>query len=247
MLLGEQVYSRAHYHDEDCVLINGDCKDIIKNIARPGEIQLIVTDPPYEFTASGGGLYSDSENMEQIKEAGTDTFDFDRFIPSMIAWQGLMSKVNAYFFCNKELIDRYIKVARSNQAAFDVLFMKKPKCPPAHNTHYAPDVEYVIFMKASGATFNGTLKEEWEGMYSKMHQQLSVKQNLLHPNQKPLDILKKFIIISSNSGDVIIDPFAGSAQTVKAARELGRYGIAIEKNPHWLEVAEANLSQRSLF
>ncbi len=246
-ILGQEARERIHYQDEQCLLLGGDCKEIIRMIAMPEEISLIVTDPPYEFVAAGGGMYADSENMEQIRDAGTDTFDFDSYIPGMIAWQGMMGRVNAYFFCNKELIDKYINVARSNNASFDVLFMKKRKCPPAHNTHYAPDLQYIVFMKSTAATFNGSLKEEWEGMYSKLHVQKAEQRNVLHPNQKSLGILKKYIIISSNSGDIVLDPFAGSAQTLKAARELGRFSIGIEKNPKWLEVGEANLSQRSLF
>jgi DNA modification methylase len=247
MILGGEASQSIYYKDDDCVLLGGDCKDVIRAIARPKEISLILTDPPYEFIASGGGLYKNSENMEQIKDAGTDTFDFHSYIPGMVNWQDMSGDINAYFFCNKELIDKYIEVARNLGASFDVLFMKKIRYPPAHNTHYSPDIEYVMFIRSSGAIFNGALEEEWEGMYSKMHLQRSVQKNLLHPNQKPIEILKKFITVSSRPGDIILDPFAGSSQTLKAARDLGRYAIGIEKNPKWLEVGKINLSQMSLF
>jgi site-specific DNA-methyltransferase (adenine-specific) len=235
-----------YYADENCVLISGNCKDIIEQFNRPDEIALILTDPPYEFTAKGGGVYKNSKNMEQIQDAGTDKFDFDKYIPRMVQWQGFNSAVNAYFFCNKELVDKYIAVARNNDAAFDILLMRKKRCPPAHNVHYMPDVEYVVFMKSSKATFNGALGT-WDGMYSKVHDQVSIPENILHPNQKPIDILKKYIEISTIPGDIVLDPFSGSAQTAIAARDLGRFAICIEINPQFLETAKTNLSQMTLF
>lgn len=52
-----------------------------------------------------------------------------------------------------------------------------------------------------------------------------------HPTQKPVTLLKELIEIFTDEGDVIIDPCAGSASTLRAARELNRpsYGFEIEK------------------
>lgn len=52
-----------------------------------------------------------------------------------------------------------------------------------------------------------------------------------HPTQKPVALLKELIEIFTDEGDVIIDPCAGSASTLRAARELNRpsYGFEIEK------------------
>lgn len=40
-----------------------------------------------------------------------------------------------------------------------------------------------------------------------------------HPTQKPEELVKKFIIISSNEGDVVLDPFAGSGTTCAVAKK----------------------------
>ena len=235
-----------YYNDETVMILLGDCKQIIKLLSIRERFDLIITDPPYEFQASGGGVYKDSENMQQIKEAGTDSFDFDSYIPSLTAWQSFGSnKVNAYFFCNKELLDKYLVHARNRGYSFDVLFMRKSKFPPAHNTHYDPDIEYVVFIRSSGATFNGT-EQLYPGLYSKVYEYQSQQKNLLHPNQKPIGVLKKYITISSSPGDIVIDPFMGSGQTLKAARELGRRAIGIEINQKFAEIAKVNLSQLEL-
>lgn len=53
----------------------------------------------------------------------------------------------------------------------------------------------------------------------------------IHPNQKPVGVLKKLIEIFTDEGDIVIDPTAGSATSLRAAKELNRssYGFEILK------------------
>lgn len=50
----------------------------------------------------------------------------------------------------------------------------------------------------------------------------------IHPNQKPLKLLKRLIEIFTDPGDVVIDPCAGSGSTLRAAYELGRHSYGFE-------------------
>lgn len=43
-----------------------------------------------------------------------------------------------------------------------------------------------------------------------------------HPTQKPEELLRKFILASSNEGDTVLDPFSGSGTTLVVAEQLGR-------------------------
>ena len=54
----------------------------------------------------------------------------------------------------------------------------------------------------------------------------------IHPTQKPIALLKKLIELFTDKYDVVIDPVAGSASTLIAARQLRRhsYGFEIDKN-----------------
>jgi site-specific DNA-methyltransferase (adenine-specific) len=50
-----------------------------------------------------------------------------------------------------------------------------------------------------------------------------------HPTQKPLDLLKRIVLASTNENDIILDPFCGSGTTGVACRRLNnRYFIGIE-------------------
>jgi len=46
---------------------------------------------------------------------------------------------------------------------------------------------------------------------------------------------------NTQPGDIVLDPFAGTGTTIKVARELGRIGIGIEKNPDMLDILQSNL------
>ena len=57
-----------------------------------------------------------------------------------------------------------------------------------------------------------------------------------HPTQKPLRLLYRIILASSNEGDTILDPFAGSCTTGIAANLLGRNFVGIEQNQEFVEL-----------
>ena len=65
---------------------------------------------------------------------------------------------------------------------------------------------------------------EWKKDNSKVYPKI-------HPTQKPVGLLKQLIEIFTDEGDVVIDPCAGSATTLRAAMELNRncYGFEISK------------------
>jgi site-specific DNA-methyltransferase (adenine-specific) len=54
-----------------------------------------------------------------------------------------------------------------------------------------------------------------------------------HPTQKPEALMRKFVLASSNRGDVVIDPFSGSGTTLVAAEQLGRQWLGCEINSEY--------------
>ena len=62
-----------------------------------------------------------------------------------------------------------------------------------------------------------------------------------HSTQKPEALLYRVILSSSNPGDVVLDPFFGSGTTGAVARKLHRRWIGIERDPGYIEVAQARI------
>ena len=63
----------------------------------------------------------------------------------------------------------------------------------------------------------------------------------IHPTQKPVKLLKELISIFTDSGDVVIDPCAGSGTTLRAAYELGRNAYGFEVDKHFFELAQGKM------
>lgn len=69
----------------------------------------------------------------------------------------------------------------------------------------------------------------------------SEKTHGKHPTQKPLDLLERIILASTNEGDLILDPFMGSGTTGVAAIKHGRKFVGIDKEKQFVALAEKRL------
>lgn len=69
----------------------------------------------------------------------------------------------------------------------------------------------------------------------------SMPENTDHPTQKPEKLLAKIILASTNAGDMILDPFAGSGTTAVTAKKLGRSYVAIESDEEYCLLAQKRL------
>jgi site-specific DNA-methyltransferase (adenine-specific) len=62
-----------------------------------------------------------------------------------------------------------------------------------------------------------------------------------HPSQKPEALLERIILASSNTGDLVLDPFAGTFTTGAVARRLGRRSIGIEMQSEYVKIGVRRL------
>jgi site-specific DNA-methyltransferase (adenine-specific) len=69
----------------------------------------------------------------------------------------------------------------------------------------------------------------------------SMPENTDHPTQKPEKLLAKILLASTNKGDMILDPFAGSGTTAVVAKKLGRRFVAIEADEDYCMLAAKRL------
>ena len=65
-----------------------------------------------------------------------------------------------------------------------------------------------------------------------------------HPTQKPLELLRRIILASTNKEDLILDPFTGSSTTGIMALELGRKFIGIDLEQEYLDLSIKRFEQQ---
>jgi len=62
------------------------------------------------------------------------------------------------------------------------------------------------------------------------------KEERYHPTQKPLNLIQRLILASSDEGMIVVDPFVGSGSTAVAAKSLKRKYLGIELDPKYSEI-----------
>jgi DNA modification methylase len=65
----------------------------------------------------------------------------------------------------------------------------------------------------------------------------------VHPNEKPVSLVRRFIRAHTSPGDLILDPFAGSGTTGVAAIAEGRRAILVEKDPAYADVCRRRVAE----
>jgi len=66
-----------------------------------------------------------------------------------------------------------------------------------------------------------------------------------HPTAKPLPIVEAWVAQFTNPGDMILDPFAGSGTTLRAASNLGRRAIGVELDESYCDLIVSRLGQQA--
>ena len=71
-----------------------------------------------------------------------------------------------------------------------------------------------------------------------------VEGNRLHKQQTPIQLLLRIILSSTNPGDVVLDPFAGSGTTLVVAEQLRRKSIGMELDKVNIKIIEERLAKK---
>lgn len=197
-------------------LYEGRCEDVLPTLPA---VDVVITDPPYEITAAGGGIGRSRRDLQETEGFTDCGFDYSILAP----------------FDNWMCFGTLRQVPRLIEAAGDRRWMlitwNKPNPCPLVNGNYLPDTEYIVHAWRRGGLSGGVADKARFIVH-----RLGDKEHGQHPNEKPLTVMRKLIRTGSKPGAVILDPFAGSGTTAKAAMMEGRKCILIEQDPHYCEI-----------
>lgn len=79
----------------------------------------------------------------------------------------------------------------------------------------------------------------WE--FSHVHYCQDNRQN--HPTQKPEGLIERMVLASSNPGEQVLDPFAGSGTTLRVCQQLDRACLGFELNPDYVSLIQDRLAE----
>jgi DNA modification methylase len=204
--------------DQVALLMNGQKAD------------MVFTDPPYKLETEGGckgsigeGLKKQGDSIEFI--SNFEPTEFLQVLPLIFD----KNKLNAYIFCNKELLPDYLVWARDSGYSFNVLIWKKPNAIPIGDSH-RPDIEYLLLFRKSAIWNNGLADVN----YSRCLE--FGREKGLHPTMKPIELIANEMKISSNLNSLVFDFFLGSGSTMVASHQLKRKCYGMELDPKYCQV-----------
>lgn len=235
------------------VIFNNDYKVAINSVPD-SSVDLVITDPPYEHVMgcmkskkfNTGTIMRDSSYMNKsMSQFGHDqVFEFlDLVIPKM-------KKVNMYIFCSKLQLAHYFDyINQHKKLKFDLLIWDKSspenKYSMKSSKFYAQDIEYVVRIYQSGVSLNKIWNKDNTHADSSyyMKRQKFAKPKGNHETMKPTELLEQYLLLSSNEGDLILDPFMGSGSTGVACVNTNRNFIGIELEEKYYNISNPRIEE----
>ncbi len=243
-------------------ILDGDCIEQMR--ALPDDcIDLIFADPPYNLQLKGELLRPDNSKVDAVDDEWDQFSSFaayDKFTRDWLTQARRILKPNGAIW----VIGSYHNVFRmgaelQNQGFWilnDVVWRKSNPMPNFKGKRLTNAHETLIWAsKSEGSkyTFNyEALKALNEGIQMRSdwvlpictgHERIkNADGDKAHPTQKPLSLLHRVMVGTTNPGDVVLDPFFGTGTTGAVAKMLGRDFIGIEREAEYRKVAQKRLA-----
>lgn len=203
--------------------------DEVHELLAGDDFEMIFTDPPYLQSTSGGGLADKRPQWAKMRSDGLSDFNPEDFLQTLSA----LNPKSAYIFCNKNLLRPYIEWIEDCKRNWNLLVMRKKNPIPLKNNTFLADVEWLVFTRGDGAKFNNDLEYD---RYRRVFDTEVKSSEFGHPTEKRVNICERFIEISSDKDDSVLDLFGGSGSTLIACEKTNRKCFMMELEPQYVRV-----------
>ena len=204
-------------------VIQGNCIDEMAKMEAES-IDLIIADPPF-------GIDLDkSETAGKTRDTTYPVSDDEFTIMDMMdkaftqMFRVLKEDRHAYIFYGCQHYDTIKKLLEKH--GFEVhprpnIWDKLSGGFPSQSVNFTSSYEPFFYCSKGKRKLNGTPRDVFP--IKRVPPQYKI-----HPTEKPTELLRTLVKLSSLPGERVLDPFAGSGSTLVAAKELNRVGIGIE-------------------
>lgn len=254
------VKNKPYFKDGNFVLYHGDCLEIINQLPE-NSVDMIFADPPYNlsnggFTVHAGKMVSVNKGEWDVSKGFLDDYAFHyRWMqackrvlkPNGTLW--VSGTYHSIYQCGHALQSLGYHILN------DISWFKPNAAPNLSCRFFTASHETLIWArkdKKAKHIFNYKLMKngEWpEDFIKKPGLQMRSVWSIMppkkwektfgkHPTQKPIELLKRVILASTNENAVILDPFTGSSSTGIATQVIGkRKFVGIDTDKNYLELS----------
>src|SRR3954454_22786660 len=188
-------------------IIQGDCLTTMAAF-EPATVDFVLTDPPYlvNYRTRDGRTVANDDNAKWLRPTFAEVYRVLKpasFCVSFYAWNKVHLVMSAWRDAGFRAVGHIV--------------FRKRYASSARFLRYEHESAYLL-AKGDVQPPAQPIPDVIEFRYT---------GNKLHPTQKPVDALKPLIAAFCPANGVVLDPFAGSASTLVAAKELGRRYVGI--------------------
>ena len=209
-------------------IYNEDCLEGIQKIAS-ASIDTIITDPPYFIGMTHNGKKGNYNDLIIMKPFFDSLFsEFSRVIKE---------NGKVYIFCDWRTYAFYFPLLLKHISVRNMLVWDKISGP---GSSYAFTHELILFAEKDTPYMKGSNIFRIPGFSAGAKK---TNGEMLHPTQKPVEVIEKLITDSTKEGDLVLDCFMGSGTTAVAAKKLNRNFIGFEIQEKYITISENRLKQ----
>ncbi|MFH0965965.1 MAG: DNA methyltransferase [Planctomycetota bacterium] len=249
-------------------IIHGDALKVLPKI-ETGVYDMVFVDPPYFLQLPKRDLRR--WNVKTVVEGVEDAWDrfesfeaYDAFIERLFAEVRRVMKPAATVW----VISTYHSVFRIGRILQDlgywilndVIWLKTNPMPNWLGVRFTNATETLIWAlrdkTAKGYTFHKDAAKRfgvgkvganvWTMPICTGRQRLKKKDGAkVHATQKPEELLRRILLTTTDEGDLVLDPVAGTGTTGAVAKALGREYTLVEKSRAYVQAAQARLRHKT--
>ena len=210
---------------------NGDSLEILETL-EDGCIDIVLTDPPYGINyVSNRSIYDESITKRGLlNDKKDEAFDLLDKVCEVLSRKTAINS-HLYFFCSwsvfssfENIISKYFTIKTP------IIWDKGNKGSGDLDNDWGNQTEIIIYCVKGKKLVN--LRRGNLINIPRLH-----TSKMIHPTQKPNDLLKQILEVSATKGDFIVDPFMGSGSTIKVSNEMGFKSLGIELDNEMFNIA----------
>lgn len=205
--------------------------DAVEKLMDGQKADMVFTDPPYNVDY--GADLDSRHKIRTIKNDKMNVSDWDDFVSGYLACLFAFCDGNMYIsMSDKELGHLQLKfVEMGGKWASFIIWVKDSLVLSAKDYHSRH--ETILYGWKDGVKARKRVEDRKNDDVWEMPRP---KRSDSHPTMKPVELVQKCLINSSDTGHIVLDLFGGSGTTMIAAEKTGRHACLMELDPKYCDV-----------
>lgn len=236
-----------YYQDDLVTLYHGECRDIMGRLPELS-IAGVVTDPPYSsggmFRAdranhSAAGKYTDRDDLPDFSGDNRDQRGFLAWASMWLADLLRHSRPGTPLFCFTDWrqLPTMTDAIQAGGWNWQGLFVWDKKNGRPQKNRPTQSLEYILY-----GCCGQVRADPFVCPPAIIRAEVPPMKDREHVTEKPTQVIAHLLPLI-HAGGVVLDPFAGSGTTIRAAKDVGRRAVGIEIEERYCEIAARRLRQ----